>query len=129
MNNDPKYITGTIINSASGEAIPADEPCFILRGRDVHAVDTLFRYLDEISDPQHIAAVKHRIGDFIQFRNAHPDRMKTPDTDLQNQGRFTTRSEETGDEVGAIAARLMKHADPEVRALAASALTQRPDRG
>jgi hypothetical protein len=38
------------------------------------------------------------------------------------------KSEETGEEVGAIAARLMHHLDPDVRRLAASALTQRPDR-
>lgn len=132
--NDPKYITGPIINSATGEAIPADEPVFLLRGRDEEALKVLEFYSELIAEHEdngdHAEAVRRRIEDFYAFKETHPERMKRPDTDLSRQGEvIEKRSEETGDEVGRIAARLMKHSDPEVRSMAGSLLTQRPDRG
>jgi hypothetical protein len=133
--NDPKYVTGPIVNSATGEAIPADEPVFLFRARDIHAVTVLEFYGELINDDpecdsEHHIAVLRRIEDFYNFRHTQGDRMKRPDTDLTRQGTvLEKRSEETGDVVGSIAARMMKHDDPAVRSMAASLLTQRPDRG
>lgn len=125
---DPKYYTGLIINTASGEAIPQEEPVMIFRARDRQAIPMIEFYETLVEDPEHKEAVQRRILNFREFQEQYPERVKEPDTDLKNQGRATIRSEETGDEVGAIAARLMRHHDPEVRALAASCLTQRPDK-
>lgn len=130
---DPKYITGRIINNSTGEPIPQDEPVFLFRARDLHAVTVLEFYselLDGPDDAEHREAVRLRIEEFYAFRYSHPERMKQPDTDLEDMAQVmaTKRDEQTSDEVGSIAARLIKHADPEVRKLAASALTQRPDR-
>lgn len=134
--NDPKYVTGPIVNSATGEAIPADEPVFLFRARDEQALKVLEFYWELIvesqdpADVEHAEAVRRRIEDFYAFKETYPERMKRPDTDLARQGEmFEKRSEETGNEVGRIASRMMKHSDPEVRSMAASLLTQRPDRG
>lgn len=130
--NDPKYFTGPIINTASGEMIPQDEPCFIFRARDIRSISVLMFYEQlsrENGDAEHAEAISRRITEFREFKDKHPERMKKPDTDLVNQGRFTGRSEETSEEIGKIAARLMHHPDVDVRRVAASALTQRPDHG
>lgn len=131
---DPKYITGPIFNSATGEQIPLDEPIFLFRARDRHAVTVLEFYTELVDGPddeEHREAVRLRVEEFYSFRYNHPDRMKQPDTDLVRQGAAVggERNERTSDEVGSIASRLIRHSDPEVRRLAASCLTQRPDRG
>ena len=68
-------------NRRTMQAIPLDEPVFIFRARDVHAVDTLMHYAGRIVDGDrgHIEQVHQRIEDFIQFREQHPERMKEPD--------------------------------------------------
>jgi hypothetical protein len=83
---EPKYtVNGSaIMNRASGEAIPADEPVFIFRARDVRAVGALSRYASVValhSSEDHWLAVMGRIDDFVRFRRDHPERMKEPDTD------------------------------------------------
>lgn len=80
---EPKYTTdqeGRIINRATGQAIPDDEPVFIFRARDIHAVKALHAYLDACNDPAHIMAISARIVHFQEFQAAHPDRMKEPDS-------------------------------------------------
>lgn len=81
---EPKYTTsskdGRIANRATGKAIPDDEPVFVMRGQDVHAVAALQAYVALVSDPAHAQVVHQRIADFIDFANAHPERMKSPDT-------------------------------------------------
>jgi hypothetical protein len=79
---EPKYtVSGSaIINRASGEPIPADEPVFIFRARDWHAVNILAQYAREVRDPNHAAAVWGRVGDFKRFQDEKPGRMKAPDT-------------------------------------------------
>ena len=80
---DPKYginDEGKICNIATGEAIPDDEPVFILRAKDVTAEQTLSYYLTMTSTEEHKQAIKHRIDDFKVFRIGNPDRMKAPDT-------------------------------------------------
>ena len=82
---EPKYRAeaGRIINRASGEAIPDDEPVFILRARDATAVATLLHYYQGhrlCQNDQHADAVLQRLRDFQQFQREHPERMKYPDT-------------------------------------------------
>lgn len=81
---DPKYDfqNGRVINRASGEAIPEDEPVFVFRARDVHAADAIFDYYIRIEGgTAHEDAVLQRHIDFKDFAKEHPDRMKDPDTE------------------------------------------------
>lgn len=82
---EPKYMfdVGRVINRASGEVIPADEPVFIFRARDRHAAEVLRVYAAMVSEDEHYAAVSARIEDFERFAANYPERMKEPDTDLQ----------------------------------------------
>jgi len=82
LAQEPKYtVNGSaIVNRASGEVIPADEPVFIFRARDRHAVEVLEFYRDIVRDNKHREAIDKRTGHFYVFRNSHPERMKEPDT-------------------------------------------------
>lgn len=81
---EPKYTTATkdgrIVNRATGKPIPDDEPIFILRAKDPLASIALHAYLFHVEDPEHAAAVQKRIDAFDDFAEAHPERMKQPDT-------------------------------------------------
>jgi hypothetical protein len=81
---EPKYKfrMDQVINRASGEAIPQEEPVMIFRGRDAHALSMIIHYHGLIQDPEHQEAVRRRIEDFAHFKNEYPERMKEPDTDL-----------------------------------------------
>lgn len=69
-----------IVNRATGEPIPDDEPVFILRARDRHAARALQAYADLCHDAEHVMIVQRRIRDFLDFDAMHPDRMKEPDS-------------------------------------------------
>lgn len=79
---EPKYTVNghAIVNRASGEEIPADEPVFIFRARDAKALAALYPYHAVINDDEHTAAVWARIMDFRTFALTKPERMKEPDT-------------------------------------------------
>jgi len=82
---EPKYRIsnhGEILNRASGEKIPDDEPIMIFRARDVHAADMIHGYLESVEDEQHKEAVRERLFDFVKFSTDHPERMKEPDTEI-----------------------------------------------
>jgi len=83
MTQEPKYDfrDGRIINRATGEAIPLDEPVMVFRGRDRHAAEALLAYMKLIENPKHIHAVSLRLADFGAFAVNHPERMKEPDTE------------------------------------------------
>lgn len=87
--SDPKYnIRGNaLVNSATGKEIPRDEPIFILRAKDIKALDALDAYLRACMHdclPEHIEAVRRRIHDFEQFQGINTLRVHTPDTDLSS---------------------------------------------
>lgn len=69
-----------LFNRATGQQIPDNEPVFVLRAKDKHALAALNAYLKAVETPEHAAAVQLRIGDFLNFRNHNPSRMKEPDT-------------------------------------------------
>jgi hypothetical protein len=82
VEQEPKYsVRGDcIFNRASGEPIPADEPVFIFRARDVHALDALIAYATALPDGEHKDAVRRRCVNFGVFAERHLERMKEPDT-------------------------------------------------
>lgn len=86
-SQEPKYtVNGSaIVNRASGEEIPGDEPAFIFRARDVHAVYALKAYAAQCGETAHALVVADRIADFERFAARYPERMKAPDTALPDQ--------------------------------------------
>lgn len=85
IEQEPKYKfeNGRVINRHSNEAIPLDEPVFVFRARDVHAVKILREYYCLIKDQVHEDAVDKRICDFEDFARQFPERMKEPDTETE----------------------------------------------
>lgn len=83
VTQEPKYgiRDNRLYNRASGEFIPADEPVFIFRARDRHAIYALAQYKGHGLKAKHAEAVGERIKDFRAFMHAFPARMKEPDTD------------------------------------------------
>lgn len=82
-SQEPKYTVanGRIVNRASGQPIPDDEPVFILRAKDREAVYALMDYRSRcLGNADHYSAVDARVGDFLRFKEANPARMKAPDT-------------------------------------------------
>jgi len=67
-------------NKPIREIIPADEPVFVFRARDRHACQVLYDYAVTVKNPEHREAIFARLADFQQFADAHPKRMKEPDT-------------------------------------------------
>jgi hypothetical protein len=88
QKQEPKYTTsrlhGRIVNRSSGDPIPDDEPVMIFRAQDRHARLAIAAYLSLVNNPDHAAVVKSRLLDFDAFALAHPDRMKEPDSSLQD---------------------------------------------
>lgn len=71
---------GQLCNCSTGEPIPEDEPVFVLRAKDMHAVEALLAYWNAVEGDEQKAAVYRRIEEFEEFAEEHPDRMKEPDT-------------------------------------------------
>jgi hypothetical protein len=89
QQQEPKYTVskqqhGRIVNRSTGEAIPDSEPVFILRAKDRKASAALRAYAMICDNPDHKAVIKSRLQDFEVFATAHPERMKEPDSSLQD---------------------------------------------
>lgn len=70
-----------IVKTSNGDAIPDDEPLFLLRARDNLALPLLC-YFQTLcagccTDYQ-IKANAEAIAEFARFRDEHPERMKQP---------------------------------------------------
>lgn len=80
---EPKYRfeDGRVVNRASGEAIPLDEPVMVFRARDRRAEAAIRYYASLCADEQHVAIVEGRAEQFRVFSEIHPSRMKEPDTE------------------------------------------------
>lgn len=83
IQQEPKYTVNghAIVNRASGEEIPSDEPVFILRARDRYAQTALLHYNSMLDESVHKEVVIRRFNDFAEFSRKYPERMKIPDTD------------------------------------------------
>lgn len=82
-SQEPKYTVsqGRLVNRSTGKPIPDDEPVFILRAKDRVAVYAIMAYRAQCTgNPEHHDAVDARVGDFLRFKEMHPQRMKSPDT-------------------------------------------------
>jgi len=81
---EPKYEVkgGKLVNRQSGEAIPDDEPVFILRARDKYAAHTIISYCQAVQDSQHREASRLRAAQFSNWAALHPERMKEPDSQM-----------------------------------------------
>lgn len=82
-HQEPKYgigERGRLINRASGQTIPDEEPVFILRAQDQLAMAALTYYRQLLVDTaRNTDPLDERILAFSGFRDAFPERMKLPD--------------------------------------------------
>lgn len=92
LPNEPKYGIRTfdsgegtlrprLVNMQTGRVIPEDEPVFVFRAKDCHAVSVL-RYYLSLLHPRgpHYDAVSSRRLEFENFRAMNPDKMQEPTT-------------------------------------------------
>lgn len=86
---EPKYgvnSAGRLVNRETGSVIPDDEPVFILRARDKHAIDTLLFYLRQCEITEHCLVIEKRINDFLMFEENNQYRMREPGQFRANKG-------------------------------------------
>lgn len=79
---EPKYrvtLQGKLANRFTGKPIPDEEPLFILRGQDILALPILCHYRDLLPTERR-ASAEERILAFSAFGDAHPGRLKLPDS-------------------------------------------------
>jgi hypothetical protein len=73
---------GAIFKKSNEEVVPDDEPLFLLRGRDVLAIELLFSYFlisaKAGCTAYHYKKLGETIEGFIKFKREHPERMKMP---------------------------------------------------
>lgn len=80
MDTKYDFSSGQMVNRETGEAIPDDEPMFILRARDIHARQAIMAYRSECEDEPHREACLNVARAFATFAQDHPERMKEPGT-------------------------------------------------
>lgn len=88
-SQEPKYMivdaegrelpNAQLANRETGEPIPPEEPVFTLRGKDLHAPDTIANYLARLPEGPHADAVRARLVQFHDYQVIHPTRCKAPD--------------------------------------------------
>ena len=71
-------VKGRIYNRHTLREIPQDEPLFILRASDLHALSTVQFYANECGDPTQRQICQQIALRFATWRNAHPEAMKEP---------------------------------------------------
>lgn len=69
-----------VVNRATGQSIPEEEPIMIFRAKDRKALSALENYAAACENRVHRRGVERKIAEFIKFAAKHPDRMKEPDT-------------------------------------------------
>lgn len=71
-----------IVKTSNGEAIPDDEPVFLIRARDRLAIRALYAYqalsANDHCNDYHFEHLNKDIKAFEQFAKDHPERMKQP---------------------------------------------------
>ncbi len=88
MNNQKFEIKdGQIVFRSTGEAIPEDEPVFVLRGIDETALSILRVYQSSMRPVSaNFKGVQSVIDDFEQFRGLNRLRMLPPDEAYSSHG-------------------------------------------
>lgn len=73
-----------LVNKATKEPIPVDEPLFIIRGKDKFAHKALTHYalMVSASGEQHKDAVLDRSDEFREFAKRNEETIKIPDTEV-----------------------------------------------
>lgn len=74
-----KIENNQIVNIATGVAIPDDEPVFILRAKDDHAVDAILQYAIVLGNRPFAVKVAEVFEQFKQWASQNEDKMKEPD--------------------------------------------------
>ncbi len=74
-----------LVNRQTGKPIPDDEPIFILRAKDRQAVYALRAYLILCENDAQCEAIHRRIQQFENWAKEHPDRIKEPDTKMDDK--------------------------------------------
>jgi len=73
---------GDQIIHPSGEAVPEDEPLFLLRGKDQFGLSALRAYMTICKahhcSKYHLEGLRKIMDDFGRFKRNNPDRMKQP---------------------------------------------------
>ena len=74
---------GYLVKTSNGERVPEEEPVFILRGRDLLAVQTIHHYaglmIGQDGDiGQRMFELGRVLGEFLKFSKDYPLRMKAP---------------------------------------------------
>lgn len=82
-------VYGVLFRTKDNTPIPPDE-YFVFRAADDAVVDTLVYYLGKCMDlgasEEHIEAIHRLLRRVREWRGQHPERCKTPDTDLKTEG-------------------------------------------
>lgn len=83
INQERKYdaIDGKIVNRATGEPIPDDEPIIIFRAKDRKSTGMLIAYRAMCENENHKAVIDGRIEDFLDWQMRNQDLTKEPDSD------------------------------------------------
>jgi hypothetical protein len=84
---DPKYqvdtLTKEVVNTRTGNAIPADEPRMLFRARDACTITALEIYYSACQshgcNQEHLKSIRDRIHEFLMWQRAHADQVKIPD--------------------------------------------------
>jgi len=79
--NETKYCIreGRLVNRQSGEAIPDDEPVFVLRAQDLHAIEAIRFYRGVCQNREHKERITEVVDRFATFKNDYPARVREPD--------------------------------------------------
>jgi hypothetical protein len=92
IKGEPKYVidteTGQLVNRATGNPIPADEPVIVFRAQDAQVPYMLCRYIMLCKDVNHRFAASIRLAEILEWQVANPLRVKEPDTVIDEAWNF-----------------------------------------
>lgn len=79
MEQDTKYAfyDDAIVNRSTGQRIPEDEPVFVIRANDKHAIATIMHYQDLCDNKKHADDLNEVLRDFATWEATRG--VKEPD--------------------------------------------------
>jgi len=83
IDQEPKYdaIDGKIVNRATGETIPDDEPIMIFRAKDLKSIGAINNYKTSLMNTDHRSIVHKRLLQFIDWQYKNHGKVMEPDSD------------------------------------------------